>query len=70
MSDRQMIADFPQQGMMYHMLTARVAANHTGLGPTNIASSPYNHMIGLNFQKPLSGGSANIPVVPGNHIYR
>lgn len=54
----------PIQGAMYHRLTGLIAANYSGMGPQNVASSPYNKMVGLPFQKPLSGSSATISTVP------
>jgi hypothetical protein len=70
MSDRQFIADLPQEGMMYHRLTALIASNYSGLGPGNVASNPYRHLVGQNFQKPLSGVTPTTPTVPPNHMYR
>ena len=59
----------PIQGAMYHQLVGQVAANHTGLGPQNVASRPYNLMIGHSFQKPLSGSTTSTSTVEG-HPYR
>lgn len=60
----------PTQGALYHGLTLRIAANHGGLGPNNIATNPYQQMTGRAFQKPLSGSTVQTTTVDGGHPYR
>jgi hypothetical protein len=58
------VADLPTQGAMYHRITALIAANNSGLGPNNVGyQNMYQPMIGQNFQKPISGSTAMVPVV-------
>lgn len=59
----------PMQGAMYHALTAKIAANHSGLGPQNVNTATFMPMTGKAFQKPTSGATTAITTLPG-HAYR
>lgn len=59
----------PQQGALYHRLQTVIAANHSGLGPQNVASAMYGPMTGRAFQKPLSGSTTTAATVQ-DHPYR
>jgi hypothetical protein len=62
----QYVPNPPTQGALYHRLTTLIASNYSGLGPQNVANTPYNKMTGLAFQKPLSGATPQSTTVVGN----
>jgi hypothetical protein len=57
------ITGTPVQGAIYHQITAQIAAQHSGLGPQNVAQPAYGRMVGKTFQKPLSGSTTRAPIV-------
>lgn len=65
----QYVSGTPVQGVLFHRLTSQIAASYSGLGPNNIATRPYDLMVGKTFQKPLSG-STTAPATVENHSYR
>lgn len=62
----QFVPSSPIQGALYHRLTALIAAGYSGLGPQNVETARYAPMIGLSFQKPLSGATPQTTTVAGN----
>jgi len=60
----------PLQGAEYYRLQSLIASNYSGLGPNNVAQNPYRIMTGMAFQKPVSGSTAQAPVVAGGYIHR
>ena len=57
----QYVPGTPTQGALYHLLTAQIAANYSGMGPNNVGTRRFTPMIGQSFQKPLSGSTTAVP---------
>jgi hypothetical protein len=59
----QYVPTQPQSGALYQRLNALIAMNHSGLGANNVGSNPYRPLVGLSFQKPISGSRTVAPPI-------